>query len=122
MVVLQCAAQAPISQLDIYNVAAARYPQAKEPIKLDGEFKRMARVRGTIAVVVGRPVLNDRLANACEARTIFLDPTPHPVSSLTLEPLTSVLSASAQRDRYLVLGESKQSGKYFRWWPTKPDI
>jgi hypothetical protein len=110
MVVLQCAAQAPISQLDIYNVAAARTPQAKEPLKLDGEFKRMARVRGTI-VVVGRPVLNDRLANACEARTILLDPTPHPVSSLTLEPLTAVLGASAQRDRYLVLGESKQGRK-----------
>ncbi len=111
MVVLQCAAQAPISQLDIYNVASPRSPQAKEPIKLDGEFKEMARVRGTI-VIAGRPVLGDgRLANACEARTIFLDPTPHAVSSLTLEPLTAVLSASAQRDRYLVLGETKKGRK-----------
>ncbi len=111
MVILQCAAQAPISQLDIYNVGYARTPQAKEPIKLDGEFKRLARVRGTV-VVAGRPVLGDgRLANACEARTILLDPTPHSVSSLTLEPLTSVLSASAVRDRFLVLGETKQGRK-----------
>jgi len=111
MTILSCAPQAPVSQLDIYNIAYPRSPQAKEPIKLDGEFKRMARVRSTV-VVSGRPLLQEgRLANACEARTIFLDPTPHAVSSLTLEPLTSVLSTSAQRDRYLVLGESKQGRK-----------
>lgn len=110
MVVLNCAAQAPISQLDIYNIAYPRSPQAKEPIKLEGEFKRMARVRGAV-VVSGRPMINDRLANACEARTIFLDPSPRVVSSLTLEPLTSVLSAAAQRDRFLILGETKQGRK-----------
>lgn len=110
LVVLNCAAQAPISQLDIYNIAYPRSPQAKEPIKLEGEFKRLARVRSTV-VVSGRPVINDRLANACEARTIFLDPAPRVVSSLTLEPLTSVLSAAAQRDRFLILGETKQGRK-----------
>ncbi|MBX9948053.1 MAG: hypothetical protein K2Y39_02700 [Candidatus Obscuribacterales bacterium] len=110
LVVLNCAAQAPISQLDIYNIAYPRSPQAKEPIKLEGEFKRLARVRSTV-VVSGRPVINDRLANACEARTIFLDPAPRVVSSLTLEPLTSVLSAAAQRDRFLILGETRQGRK-----------
>ncbi|HNB22087.1 MAG TPA: hypothetical protein PKZ32_06715, partial [Candidatus Melainabacteria bacterium] len=111
MVILNCAAQAPVSQLDIYNIAYPRSPQAKEPIKLEGEFKRLARVRSTV-VVCGRPVINDRLANACEARTIFLDPTPRVVSSLTLEPLTAVLSATAQRDRFLILGETKQGRKF----------
>lgn len=110
MVILNCAAQAPVSQLDIYNVAYPRSPQAKEPIKLEGEFKRLARVRSTV-VVSGRPVINDRLANACEARTIFLDQTPRVVSSLTLEPLTAVLSSAAQRDRFLILGETKQGRK-----------
>lgn len=110
MVILNCAAQAPISQLDIYNIAYPRSPQAKEPIKLEGEFKRLARVRSTV-VVSGRPVINDRLANACEARTIFLDQAPRVVSSLTLEPLTAVLSAAAQRDRFLILGETKQGRK-----------
>lgn len=110
MVILSCAAQAPVSQLDIYNVAYPRSPQAKEPIKLEGEFKRLARVRSTV-VVSGRPVINDRLANACEARTIFLDQTPRVVSSLTLEPLTAVLSSAAQRDRFLILGETKQGRK-----------
>lgn len=110
MVILQCAPQAPISQLDIYNIAYPRSPVAKEPIKLEGEFKRLARVRSTV-VVSGRPMINDRLANACESRTIFLDPSPRVVSSLTLEPLTSVLSSTAQRDRFLVLGETKQGRK-----------
>lgn len=110
MVILNCAAQAPVSQLDIYNLAYPRSPQAKEPIKLEGEFKRLARVRSTV-VVSGRPVINDRLANACEARTIFLDQTPRVVSSLTLEPLTTVLSSAAQRDRFLILGETKQGRK-----------
>lgn len=112
MVVLQCAAQAPVSQLDVYNVAYPRSPQAKAPIKLDGEYKRMARVRSTV-VVAGRPVMGDgRLSQASDAKTIFIDPAPRSVASLTLEPLTGVLSAAAQRDRILVLGESKQGRKF----------
>jgi hypothetical protein len=111
MAILQCAAQAPISQLDAYNIANTRTPQAKEPIKLEGEFRRLSRVRGVV-VIAGRPVLADgRLANACEARTIFLEPNPRVVGSLTLEPLFSVLSAAAQRDRFLILGETKQGRK-----------
>lgn len=111
LVVLQSAPQAPITQLDVYNVATPRNPQPKDGIKIDGEFKRMGRVRSTI-VIAGRPATSDgRLSQNCEAKVVFIDPTPHLVSSTQIEPITTVLSASAQRDRFLILGETKKGRK-----------
>lgn len=93
------------SQLDLVSLASPRSPQTRATIKLDGDYRQMARYRGNV-IVAGRPK-GGHSTGLSEAKSIVLEPSPHAVSHITLEPITQVLAASAQKDRFVILGESK---------------
>ncbi|HEY9787213.1 MAG TPA: hypothetical protein V6D17_17620 [Candidatus Obscuribacterales bacterium] len=108
LVVLQNSQNTPVSQIDYVNMAFPRSPQTKQTIKLDGEFRQLARFHAAL-LVAGRPAGGDgRLSSLSEARYVILEPLPHAVSHITLDPLTTVLGAAAQKDRFMVVGDSKQ--------------
>jgi len=88
------------SQVDYVNLYFPRSPQVRKTLKLDGDFRVMARLRDLL-FVAGQAVDTRGL----ELKTIVLEPAPHAVESQTLGNFTQVLDAAVQKGRVAVLGE-----------------
>jgi hypothetical protein len=94
------------SKLNLLNLIDPRTPQVKASVDLDGEFKTMTRFKDT-ALVAGTAGSSGgtRGAGSCVAKVVALVAQPRVVSQVTLDPITNVLDASAQKDRFVVLGD-----------------
>lgn len=91
------------SQFDFVKLINPRIPEQLKSIPLDGDFKILARQKERVLVAGSNG--SGKGQGSCEARTIVLGQMPHPVATMTLDPMTTVLGASAQRDRFVVIGE-----------------
>lgn len=92
------------SQFDYVKLINPRIPEQLKSIPLDGDFRILARQKER--VLVAGTNSSGKGQGSCEARTIVLGHLPHPVATMTLDPMTTVLGASAQRDRFVVIGEA----------------
>lgn len=87
-------------QIDYVDLFFPQKPQLRKTMKLDGNFFVMARSKD-IVLVAGQPSSSKSL----EARTILLEPAPHVVQSESLQNFSAVHCATAQRDRFYLVGE-----------------
>jgi len=87
-------------QLDFVGLTDMRNPVMHKSLKLAGDFKTVSRVKDT-AIVAGAG--DD---GAVVVKSVALGATPHVVSTMTLDPITTVLDSSAQPGRFVVLGET----------------
>lgn len=92
---------ATVSQVDCVSLVNPASPELKKSLKTEGEYRCLARFRDSL-LIAGSAHSG---ATACEAKSISLGPIPHIVSTITLEPLNNVLDASAQKGRFVVLGD-----------------
>jgi len=92
------------SQLEYFSLVDARTPHSRATLKLDGEFKALARFKDT-AVVAGIANANGPHSSECLAISVALEPQPRIVSQVSLSPMINVLDASTQKDRCMVFGE-----------------
>jgi LVIVD repeat len=93
------------SQLQYFGLSDARTPTTRATLKLEGDFKAMARFKDT-AIVAGTSSALSAAGGTCVAKSIALEPQPRVVSEVPLEPISNVFDASAQKDRFMVFGES----------------
>jgi hypothetical protein len=87
------------SQLDYVNLFYPQKPQLRKNMKLDGDFRVLARSKDLL-VLAGQSA-----AGQLEAKTVTLEPAPHVMQSEALHELSSVFCAVAQKDRFYFLGE-----------------
>ncbi len=92
------------SQFDFVKLINPRIPEQLKSIQLDGDFKILARQKERVLVAGSNG--SGKSQGSCEARTIVLGQMPHAVATMTLDPMTTVLGASAQRDRFVIIGEA----------------
>lgn len=88
-------------QLDYVSLVDPRVPEPVKPLKLDGDFKIMSRSKDC-ALLLGT---GQGKHSGTVAVTAALEPAPRVVSELPLDPITSVLDSSSERDRFVVLGD-----------------
>ncbi|HEY9712465.1 MAG TPA: hypothetical protein V6C72_03285, partial [Chroococcales cyanobacterium] len=97
------------SKLDYVRLADPRNPEPLNALKLPGEFKNMVRFKDTAIVLgTGTAVAAGKEASARSgivAQSITLEPQPHLVSSSELTPVNTILDASMDASRLLVLGD-----------------
>lgn len=91
-------------QIDYVSLLDPRTPQSRRPLKVEGDFKVMARIKDT-AIIAGTAA-DSAPGSACMVKSLILGTEPHLVAHTTLEPITNVLDAAAQRDRFVVVGET----------------
>ncbi len=92
------------SQVDYVSLLNGDAPQLRKSMKLDGDFRVWARSKNTM-MVAGQ----SSTSGVVEVKTISLEPAPHVMQSETLHELTTVYCATAQKDRFYLLGESGSS-------------
>lgn len=88
------------TQIDYISLLYPHTPQLYKSIKLDGDYRVMARHRDAL-IVAGQ----SSSRGGFDIRAISLQPTPHPVDHAPLESITNVSHAAAQKGRFFVLGE-----------------
>ena len=93
------------SRLNLVNLVDPRTPQVKASVDLDGEFRTMTRFKDTALVGTINNSGGTRGAGGCVAKVVALVAQPRVVSRVFLDPITNVLDASAQKDRFVVLGD-----------------
>ena len=93
------------SQLQYFGLIDPRTPVTRGTIKLDGDFKAMARFKDA-AIVAGTTSALSPSGGTCVAKSIALEPKPRVVLEVNLDPLSNVFDASAQKDRFMIFGES----------------
>jgi hypothetical protein len=95
------------SRLEYVSLVDPRTPQLRDSLNLDGDFKSMARIKDTV-MVAGTAYGGGGASKGgsdCVAKLIALEPQPRAISHASLDPISTVLDSSAQRDHFVVLGE-----------------
>ncbi|HEY9679584.1 MAG TPA: hypothetical protein V6C76_16365 [Drouetiella sp.] len=93
------------SQLQYFGVSDPRNPTTRDTLKLDGDFKAMARYKDA-AIVAGMSSALSAAGGTLIAKSIALEPHPKVISEVPLDPMSNVFDAAAQRDRFMIFGES----------------
>ncbi|CAN5429170.1 hypothetical protein BH10CYA1_BH10CYA1_59670 [soil metagenome] len=93
------------SQLQYFGLIDPRTPTTRATVKLDGDFKAMARFKDA-AIIAGTTSALSANGGACVAKSIALEPQLRVVSEIALDPIMNVFDASAQKDRFMIFGES----------------
>ena len=77
---------------------------------IEGDYRVLTRFKELI-LIAGLDSSNStssaKLSKFAQAKIIVASGSPHLTSSITLEPLTAIESAAAQKDRFLVVGRNK---------------
>ncbi len=102
------------SQIDYVSLFYPLNPQLRKTIKLDGDYHVMARSKD-ILVLAGQSASTNEL----ECKTIALESAPHVMQSQRIDNLTNILSASAHKDRFYLLGEDGGERKIVELWMRK---
>jgi hypothetical protein len=93
------------SQLQYFGLVDPRTPTTRATVKLEGDFKAMARFKDA-AIIAGTTSALSATGGACVAKSIALEPQLRVVSEVPLDPMLNVFDASAQKDRFMIFGES----------------
>ena len=95
------------SQVDIVNLVSPDSPEIQKSLIIEGDYRVVTRFKELI-LIAGRESANSGKPNKfAQAKVIVATGSPHLTSSLTLEPLSAIESAAAQKDRFLVVGRNK---------------
>ncbi|MFA6212550.1 MAG: hypothetical protein WCT03_07575 [Candidatus Obscuribacterales bacterium] len=95
------------SQVDIVNLVSPDSPEIQKSLILDGDYRVLTRFKELILVAGLESGSGSKTSKFAQAKIIVASGTPHLGSSLSLEPLTAIESAAAQKDRFLVVGRNK---------------
>ncbi len=93
------------SQLQYFGLVDPRTPTTRATVKLEGDYKAMARFKDA-AIIAGTSSAMGANGGACVAKSIALEPQLRVVSEIALDPIMNVFDASAQKDRFMIFGES----------------
>ncbi len=92
------------SQVDIVNLVSPDSPEIQKSLIIEGDYRVVTRFKELI-LIAG---IDSTKANKFgQAKIIVTSGSPHLASNITLEPLTAIESAAAQKDRFLVVGRNK---------------
>lgn len=92
------------SQVDLVNLVSPDSPEIQKSLIIEGDYRVVTRFKDLI-LVAG---IDGTKANKFgQAKIIVTSGSPHLASNITLEPLTAIESAAAQKDRFLVVGRNK---------------
>jgi hypothetical protein len=92
------------SQVDIVNLVSPDSPEIQKSLIIEGDYRVVTRFKELI-LIAG---IDGTKANKFgQAKIIVTSGSPHLASNITLEPLTAIESAAAQKDRFLVVGRNK---------------
>ncbi|MBN8658793.1 MAG: hypothetical protein J0M35_00405 [Candidatus Obscuribacter phosphatis] len=81
-------------------------PEVQSSVTLEGDFRVLSRFKDSV-LVAGYERGSRPGKGRCLARTLSTGVNARALASITLDPLLSVESASAQKDRYVVVGRSQ---------------
>lgn len=93
------------SQLQYFGLVDPRTPTTRATVKLEGDYKAMARFKDA-AIIAGTSSALGANGGTCVAKSIALEPQLRVVSEMALDPIMNVFDASAQKDRFMIFGES----------------
>lgn len=101
------------SQVDIVNLVSPDSPEIKKSLIIEGDYRVLTRFKELI-LIAGLDSSNStsngnssKPSKFGQAKIIVATGSPHLASNITLEPLTAIESAAAQKDRFLVVGRNK---------------
>lgn len=98
------------SQVDIVNLVSPDSPEIQKSLIIEGDYRVLTRFKELI-LIAGLDSSNStnsgKPSKFAQAKIIVASGSPHLTSSITLEPLTAIESAAAQKDRFLVVGRNK---------------
>jgi hypothetical protein len=92
------------SQVDIVNLVSPDSPEIQKSLIIEGDYRVVTRFKELI-LIAGIDGTNANKFG--QAKIIVTSGSPHLASNITLEPLTAIESAAAQKDRFLVVGRNK---------------
>jgi hypothetical protein len=98
------------SQVDIVNLVSPDSPEIQKSLTIEGDYRVVTRFKELI-LIAGLDNPNSpssgKSSKFGQAKIIIASGSPHLTSSITLEPLSAIESAAAQKDRFLVVGRNK---------------
>ncbi|MBL0184880.1 MAG: hypothetical protein IPP97_04000 [Candidatus Obscuribacter sp.] len=106
LLVLSSDPTAGSSQLDSITLTNPSSPEIQSSCMIKGDYRVLAKFKD-LAVVAGYQAGSRPGKGGCFARTISCGNNSREVSSITLDPMLTVESASAQKDRFVVVGRSQ---------------
>lgn len=93
------------SQLDYVLVSNAGAPEVQSAVKMEGDYRVLSRFKDTV-IVAGYEKGSRPGKGRCFARTVSTGTNARAISTITLDPILTVESAAAQKDRFVVVGRS----------------
>ncbi|HNN61965.1 MAG TPA: hypothetical protein PKH78_02940, partial [Candidatus Obscuribacter sp.] len=93
------------SQLDYVLVSNAGAPEVQSAVKMEGDYRVLSRFKDTV-IVAGYERGSRPGKGRCFARTVSTGTNARALSTITLDPILTVESAAAQKDRFVVVGRS----------------
>lgn len=93
------------SQIDYVLVSNASSPEIQSSVQIEGDFRVLTKFKD-LALVAGYKPGSRQGKGGCQAKSVTCGVNARVVSTITLDPLLSIESASAQKDRFVVVGRS----------------
>ena len=98
------------SQVDIVNLVSPDSPEIQKSLIIEGDYRVLTRFKELILIAgldSSNSTSSGKSSKFGQAKLIVASGSPHLTSSISLEPLSAIESAAAQKDRFLVVGRNK---------------
>ncbi len=104
LIILTSANGGAKSQIDFVNLSTSDTPEITKSITVEGDYRVIARFKEMI-LIAGTD--GSGKTKACQAQLLMGGVAPKLLSKLALDQVSTVESAAAQKDRFLVVGRSR---------------
>lgn len=106
LTILSTSPNQPKSEVHFVDLSNPSSPEVQKSLPIDGDFRVLTRFKDNV-IIAGYKAGYAPGKGGAEAKNIVTGVNAHLVASITLDPLLSVESISAQKERILVVGRSR---------------